>query len=76
MDFMLGLPKTLLVVVDRFSKMAHFLPCSRTSDASEVAKIFFDDGVKLHDLPRLLCLIGMLSSLFLEDPLAHVRHKA
>jgi len=54
MDFVLGLSKTLrkhdsiLVVLDRFSKMAYFLSCSRTTDASRVAKIFFDGVVKLH----------------------------
>lgn len=34
------------MIVDYFSKMVHFIPCSKTFDASEVAKIFMNEVVR------------------------------
>ena len=57
MDFIVGLPKTMrqksviLVVVDRFSKMVHFIPCTEQVDAPKCAELIYKEVVRLHGFP-------------------------
>ena len=57
MDFITGLPKsdrysTILVVIDRLTKMSHFIPCSKYLDARQFANLFMKVLVRLHGLPH------------------------
>jgi hypothetical protein len=56
MDFITDLPESsgctaILVVVDRLSKMRHFIPC-KDMDAPTVARLFVQHVFKLHGLPE------------------------
>jgi hypothetical protein len=56
MDFIEGLPRSgstncLMVVVDRFSKFAHFIPLLHPFSAQQVAQVFLDNIYRLHGMP-------------------------
>lgn len=58
MDFISGIPVSpdtrhdcILVVVDRLSKMAHFIPCFKDIDARECAALFVKEIFRLHGMP-------------------------
>ncbi len=55
MDFMVSLPPSkgfdaIMVVVDRFSKMAHFIPTKDEATAQEMGRLFFSHIFKHHGL--------------------------
>ncbi|CAI7850789.1 unnamed protein product, partial [Closterium sp. NIES-54] len=60
MDFVTGLPAgasgndSVLVVVDRLTKMAHFAPCRTTITTERTAKLFISTVVRLHGLPSAI----------------------
>uniref|UniRef100_A0AAQ6IR55 Gypsy retrotransposon integrase-like protein 1 n=1 Tax=Anabas testudineus TaxID=64144 RepID=A0AAQ6IR55_ANATE len=56
-DFVTGLPvsnglNTVLTVVDRFSKMVHFIPLAGLPSAKETADLLVQHVFRLHGLPR------------------------
>lgn len=57
MDFITDLPlvngkDSILVVVDRFTKMAHFTPYSKSITTEEAAQLVLDWIIHLHGLPN------------------------
>ena len=58
MNFIFGLPRSrrsndsIYVIIDKFSKMAHFIACHKSDDASHVANLFFRKAVILRGVPR------------------------
>jgi hypothetical protein len=57
MDFIEGLPRSegfnsILMVVDRFSKYAHFIPLKHPFTAPHVARLILDTVVILYGMPK------------------------
>ena len=58
MDFITGLPMTwrqhdsIMVLVDKLTKAAHFILVKSTDKTDDIAKIFMRDIFKLHGLPK------------------------
>ena len=56
-DFIVKLPESqgydsILVVIDRFSRQAHFIPCQESTNAEGVADLFIQEVWRLHGLPK------------------------
>ena len=60
MDFIVGLPNSsqhhdsIWVIVDRLTKIAHFLPVHTTHKTEKYAEIYVDQIVRLHGIPKTI----------------------
>ncbi|CAI7858988.1 unnamed protein product [Closterium sp. NIES-54] len=60
LDFITGLPPTnaghdaILVVIDKFSKMGHFIPTHTTAQTEETAQLFLKHIISQHGIPTTL----------------------
>ena len=58
-DFVVGLPiqdycDTILTVVDKATKMCHFVPCSEKISAKEVANLYWEHIGRIHGIPSVI----------------------
>ena len=58
MDFVVGLPRTqkgndsIWVIMDRLTKVAHFLPVRNKYSVSQLADLYVEHILRLHGAPR------------------------
>jgi transposase InsO family protein len=75
LDFIEGLPRSakfdcILVVVDKLSRYAHFIPLSHPYTANTVAQAYMDHVFKLHGMP--LALISDRDKVFTSNFWQHL----
>ena len=64
MDFIVGLPRTqngydsIWVIVDRLTKVAHFLPVKTTYNEPKLAKLYMERIVCLHGVSKKIVSNG------------------
>lgn len=60
MDFITELPLTpqkhnvILVVVDKLMKSAHFIPIRETYEVVNVTRIFINEIIRFHGVPKMI----------------------
>ena len=83
MDFVTGLPPSgrrgqaydaILVVVDRYTKMALYLPCRKSIDSADLADLFIDKVIAKHGV--LLLLVSGRGTVFTARFWSSVCHHA
>ncbi len=61
-DFIIGFPKTnkqhdaIVVVVDKLSKVAHFIAIKSTFNAISITNIFMKEFFRLHGIPKIIII--------------------
>jgi len=60
MDFIVGLPRTqsgydsIWVIVDRLTKVAHFIPAKESYRGAQLAELYMSWIVCLHGVPKII----------------------
>ena len=59
-DFVTDLPKSsrnrdsILVVVDKATRMVHLAPCNKGINATDIAQLLWNTVAKLHGVPKVI----------------------